>query len=231
MVAIAPEGMTSNGRQLLKFRTGAFAPAVPVLPVCISYQWKRLNPAWTICSELWHIVRLFTQFINFATVEVLPARTPDAAEALSAATFASNVRQGMVRRAALTSCCTAGCGLDLLTARWSMLVRAAVECLLQLIGVHGVCAVRPRCCSAFLTSWFLEQVCSSSSQGADTSAVQSDAMSKPTESCGIAEYHALMERSVYVDWRGKLAAPPGVIDADGYVALPQRPQPRASLER
>lgn len=96
MVAIAPEGMTTNGRQLLRFRTGAFAPAAPVLPVCISYQWKRLNPAWTICNEPWHIVRLLTQFVNFVTVEVLPAHSPSRNEAASAATYAANVRQSMV---------------------------------------------------------------------------------------------------------------------------------------
>lgn len=33
LTAIAPEGMTSNGKQLLKFKSGAFVFGVPVLPV------------------------------------------------------------------------------------------------------------------------------------------------------------------------------------------------------
>ena len=107
MVAIAPEGMTTTGRQLLKFRSGAFAPAAPVLPVCISYQWRHLNPSWTICSELWHIVRLLTQFVNFVTVEVLPAHSPSRNEVASASTFAANVRQSMVRLWFIANCSVA----------------------------------------------------------------------------------------------------------------------------
>ena len=35
MLAIAPEGTTSNGAALLRFRTGAFVPLRPVLPIII----------------------------------------------------------------------------------------------------------------------------------------------------------------------------------------------------
>jgi hypothetical protein len=97
MIAIAPEGMTTNGKQLLHFRSGAFIHSAPVLPVCISYSWKRLNPAWTIGNEPWHIVRMLTQFVNFANVDIMPAYTPNAEEAAHPTTFAANVRQSMVR--------------------------------------------------------------------------------------------------------------------------------------
>ena len=89
--------MTHNNRQVLRFRSGAFALSAPVIPVCITYKWRRLNPAWTLCSEPWHILRLLTQFVNFVEVRVLPAHVPNANEAAHASTYAANVRQRMVR--------------------------------------------------------------------------------------------------------------------------------------
>ena len=109
MVAVAPEGMTTNGKQLLHFRTGAFVAAAPVLPVCVSYSWKRLNPAWTLCSEPWHIARMLTQFVNVMNVEVLPSVTPTEAEAAQPSLYAENVRKLMVRHCsshrAMCVCC------------------------------------------------------------------------------------------------------------------------------
>ena len=40
------------------FCTGAFVPGVPVLPVVLQYRWRRLNPAWTIINEGFHMVHL-----------------------------------------------------------------------------------------------------------------------------------------------------------------------------
>jgi lysophosphatidylcholine acyltransferase / lyso-PAF acetyltransferase len=97
IIALAPEGMTSNGKQLLRFRTGAFIYAAPVLPVCISYKWRHLNPAWTICNEPWHVLRMLTQFVNTAHIKILPAHHPNANEVAQPTTFAANVRQSMVR--------------------------------------------------------------------------------------------------------------------------------------
>jgi hypothetical protein len=98
VVAIAAEGMTHNGKSLLRFRSGAFVHAAPVVPVCISYRWRRVNPAWTIStSEAWHILRLLTQFVNVAEVSVLPAYFPEDSEVANAAVYAENVRRVMVR--------------------------------------------------------------------------------------------------------------------------------------
>jgi hypothetical protein len=47
---------------------------------------------------------------------------------------------------------------------------------------------------------------------------------------GIHENHALVKKGVTVDWRGKLYAPEGIIDAEGYVTLPPRP-PKAARHR
>ena len=47
MLVMAPEGTTGDGRCILQFRTGAFVPGVPVLPVCLHYGKRCHNPAWT----------------------------------------------------------------------------------------------------------------------------------------------------------------------------------------
>jgi lysophosphatidylcholine acyltransferase/lyso-PAF acetyltransferase len=56
MLFMAPEGTCSNGRCILRFRTGAFVPGVPVLPVCLNYNKRSHNPAWTIMNVGWHFV-------------------------------------------------------------------------------------------------------------------------------------------------------------------------------
>lgn len=98
MIAIAPEGMTTNGKQILRFRSGAFVHGAPVLPVCIQYRWRHLNPAWTVCSEPWHVVRMLTQIVNIAHVQILPAYTPTRSEVQDPSRFAEHVRHRMVRR-------------------------------------------------------------------------------------------------------------------------------------
>lgn len=57
MLVMAPEGTTGDGRCILQFRTGAFVPGVPVLPVCLAYGKRCHNPAWTIINEPFHFVR------------------------------------------------------------------------------------------------------------------------------------------------------------------------------
>ncbi len=56
MLVMAPEGTCGDGRCILRFRTGAFVPGVPVLPICFRYNKRRINPAWTIINEGWHYV-------------------------------------------------------------------------------------------------------------------------------------------------------------------------------
>ena len=46
-MAVFPEGSTTNGRQVLQLRTGAFRAGLPVQPVLMRYHWKNNNPAYT----------------------------------------------------------------------------------------------------------------------------------------------------------------------------------------
>ena len=39
----------------------------------------------------------------------------------------------------------------------------------------------------------------------------------PTSPLGIAEYHHVLKRGITVDWRGRLMAPEGSLDAEGCI--------------
>jgi hypothetical protein len=57
MLSVAPEGTLSHGRCVLQFKTGAFVAGVPVVPFVLRYKLTPHNPAWTIITPLWHVVR------------------------------------------------------------------------------------------------------------------------------------------------------------------------------
>ena len=92
-LAIAPEGALTNGRALLKFKTGAFVAMVPVLPVLIRYPSKYFTPAWTIVDPFFTAYRYLTQVVNHATVEYLPIMYP--LEEDTPNTFSQRVRAVM----------------------------------------------------------------------------------------------------------------------------------------
>lgn len=66
------------------------------MQVCISYERKPLNPAWTIQNEPWHVLRLMTQLWTTAYVDILPMHEPSDAEKQDAQLYAENVRSMMV---------------------------------------------------------------------------------------------------------------------------------------
>ena len=71
---LAPEGTCGDGKCLLRFRTGAFVPGAPVLPILLKYEGRRFNPAWGIVAdERIHFVRALCQFRKRVDVLVLPA--------------------------------------------------------------------------------------------------------------------------------------------------------------
>lgn len=75
-LAIAPEGTVSAGKALLKFKSGAFIPLKPVLPVLLRYPNKYLNMSFTKKTALLTTFRILTQFVNYATIEFLPPVSP-----------------------------------------------------------------------------------------------------------------------------------------------------------
>lgn len=92
MVVVAPEGTCGDGRCVLRFRSGAFVPGAPVLPVVLQYESAHFNPAWTIVTEGAHFLRCLCQFRKKITVRVLPPYHPSDAEKADPFLYAANVR-------------------------------------------------------------------------------------------------------------------------------------------
>jgi 1-acyl-sn-glycerol-3-phosphate acyltransferase len=103
---IFPEGTTSSGNAVLRFKTGAFVAGQPVLPVAIRFKAGSLNGGWAwrarpthapwlsfLSTETIHLFRLLSRPISFVDVQVLPPCQPSNAEIKEPALFAANVRE------------------------------------------------------------------------------------------------------------------------------------------
>ncbi|KAF4111689.1 lysophospholipid acyltransferase LPCAT4 [Onychostoma macrolepis] len=92
-----PEGTTTNGRALIKFKPGAFLAGVPVQPVLLHYPGEPDTVRWTWkglswLGTLWHTTsRIYTS----VTVEFLPVYTPSQEEKQDPELYAENVQKLM----------------------------------------------------------------------------------------------------------------------------------------
>eukprot|EP01126_Amoeba_proteus_P011350 TRINITY_DN14569_c0_g1_i7.p1 TRINITY_DN14569_c0_g1~~TRINITY_DN14569_c0_g1_i7.p1 ORF type:complete len:153 (+),score=27.84 TRINITY_DN14569_c0_g1_i7:576-1034(+) len=79
---IFPEGTCTNGRSLVMFAVGAFAPGVPVQPVFLRYPFTYQSLAWTKESEgiVSRFTKMLLQFVNWVEIEFLPVYVPDEEE-------------------------------------------------------------------------------------------------------------------------------------------------------
>ncbi|XP_030194567.1 lysophospholipid acyltransferase LPCAT4 isoform X1 [Gadus morhua] len=94
---IFPEGTTTNGTVLMKFKPGAFLAGGPVQPVLLSYPNKLDTMRWTYkgttwVEALWHTM---SQFYTRVTVEYLPVYTPSQEEKDDPNLYANNVQKLM----------------------------------------------------------------------------------------------------------------------------------------
>ncbi|KAK7910463.1 hypothetical protein WMY93_015147 [Mugilogobius chulae] len=94
-----PEGTTTNGKALIKFKPGAFLAGVPVQPVLLRYpnkldtvRWTFKGTTWLEC--LWHTA---TQPNTNCTVEFLPVYKPSEEEKSNPALYADNVQKLMAK--------------------------------------------------------------------------------------------------------------------------------------
>ncbi len=87
-----PEGTTTNGTSIMAFRTGLFAPGLPLQPVCITFPHKHWNPSWETVDFKYHLFRTMTQFVNHVTIEELPLYTPSIEEQNDRRLYAANVQ-------------------------------------------------------------------------------------------------------------------------------------------
>ncbi|GAA6070696.1 lysophospholipid acyltransferase LPCAT4 isoform X1 [Tachysurus ichikawai] len=94
-----PEGTTTNGQVLIKFKPGAFLAGVPVQPVLLHYpnkidavRWTWKGVSWLQC--LWYTA---AQFYSNVTVEFLPVYKPSQEEKENPDLFADNVQKLMAK--------------------------------------------------------------------------------------------------------------------------------------
>ena len=103
-IALFPEGVITNGNQLMRFKKGAFKPGKPVQPVLIRYpnridtiKLDRSNPTQAIWVTL---CQLFTN----VELEFLPVYYPSIDERTDSEVFASNVRKLMASKLEVQLC-------------------------------------------------------------------------------------------------------------------------------
>ncbi|CAI5671770.1 lysophospholipid acyltransferase LPCAT4 [Oreochromis niloticus] len=96
-ILMFPEGTTTNGRCLLRFKTGAFVPGVPVQPVVLHYPNELDTIRWTYKGSNWFQVLFHTlsQPYTNITIEFLPVYTPSEEEKNNSRLFAGNVQKVM----------------------------------------------------------------------------------------------------------------------------------------
>ncbi|XP_051757202.1 lysophospholipid acyltransferase LPCAT4 [Ctenopharyngodon idella] len=94
-----PEGTTTNGQALIKFKPGAFLAGVPVQPVLLHYpsdpdtvRWTWKGLSWL--GALWHTT---SQIYTSVTVEFLPVYTPSQQEKEDPDLYAENVQKLMAK--------------------------------------------------------------------------------------------------------------------------------------
>lgn len=90
-VAIFPEGTTTNGDHLLKFRTGAFIAGTPVVPVLIRYTFSWFPPSYESIKTDKYVFGLLSQMANYVEYYRLPVYHPSEAEKADASLYAENV--------------------------------------------------------------------------------------------------------------------------------------------
>ncbi|XP_036406996.1 lysophospholipid acyltransferase LPCAT4 [Megalops cyprinoides] len=96
-ILMYPEGTTTNGTALIKFKPGAFMAGVPVQPVLLRYPNKLDTVRWTWKGTSWVQALWYTtsQLYTNLTVEYLPVYTPSEEEKENPALYAENVQKLM----------------------------------------------------------------------------------------------------------------------------------------
>ncbi|CAI5510212.1 unnamed protein product [Closterium sp. Naga37s-1] len=99
-VLLFPESTTTNGRSLVSFKTGAFAPGLAVQAVVVTYPYTSFDPSWVAegLPDMTLLWRIMSQPHNRMRVEYLPVIVPTEEEKRDARKFAERVRLAMARR-------------------------------------------------------------------------------------------------------------------------------------
>lgn len=97
-LCVYPEGTTTNGRYILRFRTGAFVAGMPVLPVVIRYPYTRFSPTYDTIRWWKFLVGLLMEPLNRVEYIHMPVYYPSEEEKKNPRLYADNVRKKMAER-------------------------------------------------------------------------------------------------------------------------------------
>eukprot|EP01134_Creolimax_fragrantissima_P003455 CFRG3455T1 len=91
-LVVFPEGTTTNGRELVRFRTGVFRCKQSIQPIALRYPYKHFSLTWETIPLITHVWRLMTQFVNYVEVMPLDKYTPSMEECANAYLYADNLQ-------------------------------------------------------------------------------------------------------------------------------------------
>ena len=102
-ITLTSEGTMTNGRGLIKFRTGAFVGKADVQPIIIRYLNKDFDNCWIkTSSPLWkHLIMTISQPRNPVRVYLLEPYSPSQEEAENPILYSENVRKYMAEKTGL----------------------------------------------------------------------------------------------------------------------------------
>eukprot|EP01083_Nonionella_stella_P206970 752313_1 len=107
-ICIFPEGTTTNGKALLRFKHGAFRPGVPVQPIILRYSSVNYSPSFPRYARkadggledfagMYAFLRGYFQFAQFLDVEYLPTYYPSQEERDNPHLYTENVQNLMAQ--------------------------------------------------------------------------------------------------------------------------------------
>eukprot|EP00177_Eucheuma_denticulatum_P006050 GFKZ01011033.1.p2 GENE.GFKZ01011033.1~~GFKZ01011033.1.p2 ORF type:complete len:358 (+),score=46.59 GFKZ01011033.1:41-1114(+) len=97
-VCIFPEGTTTNGEHLLKFRTGAFVAGTPIAVVLIRYNYKYFSPSYESIKTDKYLYGMLSQLANHVEYYRLPVYYPTEEEKNNPLVYANNLHQYMMEK-------------------------------------------------------------------------------------------------------------------------------------
>jgi lysophosphatidylcholine acyltransferase/lyso-PAF acetyltransferase len=102
-ITLTVEGTMTNGKGLIKFRTGAFIGKTEVQPLVLQYLNKKFNTCWIkTSSPLWkHLIMAVSQVRNPVRITFLEPYFPSDEEKEQPALYSENVRKYMSEQSGL----------------------------------------------------------------------------------------------------------------------------------
>ncbi|GMI09426.1 hypothetical protein TrLO_g6839 [Triparma laevis f. longispina] len=95
-LAMFPEGTTTNGTHLVHFRSGAFVPGLPIVPLVFEMPFCCWDVSCSSYSIVWHTLGCMGQPVNFFRVRFLEVYYPSEVEKVNPEIFKKNVKKYML---------------------------------------------------------------------------------------------------------------------------------------